>query len=143
MPLIHAAIVLAKSPERYGFTIDPSAGAGFERVAIEGAYDLRAIAECAGEPVEQHPRAQPGAAAPGDARRPDVRAARADRQRIAGRRVRRQSLPAEKRVNFRTHVVRRGQTLASIARANGVRRLATSPRPTVCRSESACGRGPS
>jgi len=30
------------------------------------------------------------------------------------------SLPPEKRVNFRKHVVRRGQTLAGIARANGV-----------------------
>ena len=29
-------------------------------------------------------------------------------------------LPAEKRVAYRKHVVRRGQTLASIARANGV-----------------------
>jgi membrane-bound lytic murein transglycosylase D len=29
-------------------------------------------------------------------------------------------LPPEKRVNFRKHVVRRGQTLAGIARANGV-----------------------
>jgi len=32
-----------------------------------------------------------------------------------------QSLPAEKRVRFRTHVVARGQTLAGIAAANGVR----------------------
>jgi LysM repeat protein len=30
------------------------------------------------------------------------------------------ALPAEKRVRFRTHVVGRGQTLATIARANGV-----------------------
>src|SRR5512136_677291 len=53
VPLIHAAIVLAKSPERYGFTITPETQPEFERVAIEGAYDLRVIAECAGEPVEE------------------------------------------------------------------------------------------
>jgi membrane-bound lytic murein transglycosylase D len=31
------------------------------------------------------------------------------------------AIPAEKRVRFRTHVVGRGQTLATIARANGVK----------------------
>jgi membrane-bound lytic murein transglycosylase D len=53
VPLIYAAIVIAKSPERYGFTVTPEPAPEFERVAIEGAIDLRAIAECAGEPVEQ------------------------------------------------------------------------------------------
>jgi membrane-bound lytic murein transglycosylase D len=32
-----------------------------------------------------------------------------------------EALPAEKRVHFRTHVVARGQTLGTIARANGVK----------------------
>ena len=77
VPLIHAAIVLAKSPERYGFQVTPDAPPDFERVAIEGAYDLRVIAECAGEPVEGHPFAEPRAATAGDAGGPHVRAARA------------------------------------------------------------------
>ncbi|HSD67130.1 MAG TPA: lytic transglycosylase domain-containing protein, partial [Vicinamibacteria bacterium] len=53
VPLIHAAIVLAKAPERYGFTVTPDEPPDFERVPIEGAIDLRVIAECAGEPVEE------------------------------------------------------------------------------------------
>ncbi len=52
VPLIHAAIVVAKAPERYGFIVVPEPGPDFERVPIEGAFDLRVIAECAGEPVE-------------------------------------------------------------------------------------------
>ena len=120
VPLIHAAIVLAKSPERYGFTVNPEAQPDFERVAIEGAYDLRVIAECAGEPVEGIRTLNPELrrmATPAD-RTFDLRVPPGRAQQISdcvG------SLPAEKRVNFRTHVVRRGQTLASIARANGVR----------------------
>ena len=84
VPLIHAAIVLAKAPERYGFTVTPEERPDFERVPIEGAFDLRVIAECAGEPVEAIRDAEPGAAAPRDAGRPHLRPARAGR--AAGRR---------------------------------------------------------
>jgi len=119
VPLIHAAIVLAKSPERYGFSVRPEAEPDSERVAIAGAYDLRAIAECAGEPVEDIRALNPELrrlATPADRtfslRVPAGRGPQVD-QCLA-------NLPPEKRVNFRTLVVRRGQTLASIARANGV-----------------------
>ena len=80
VPLIHAAIVIAKAPERYGFTVDPGASAPTSSACpIEGAFDLRVIAECAGEPVEDDPRPQPRAAAARDAGRPHLRAARARR----------------------------------------------------------------
>jgi membrane-bound lytic murein transglycosylase D len=120
VPLIHAAIVLAKSPERYGLRITPDAPPDFERVAIEGAYDLRVIAECAGEPVEGIRSLNP------ELRRLATPADRTFALRVPAGRAQQVSecvtnLPEERRVNFRTHVVRRGQTLASIARANGVR----------------------
>ena len=41
VPLIHAAIVVAKAPESYGFTVAPDEPPDSERVAIEGAFDLR------------------------------------------------------------------------------------------------------
>ncbi len=119
VPLIHAAVVLAKAPERYGFTVTPAEAIDFERVPIEGAIDLRVIAECAGEPVESV-----------RALNPELRRLATPADRTFGLRVpagRGQavaqcvlSLPPEKRVNFRKHVVRRGQTLSGIARANGV-----------------------
>ncbi len=120
VPLIHAAIVLAKSPERYGFRIDPNPAPDFEQVAIEGAYDLRTIAECAGEPVEDLRALNP------ELRRLATPADRTFALRVPPGRAKLVSdcivnLPPEKRVFFRTHVVRRGQTLASVARANGVR----------------------
>jgi membrane-bound lytic murein transglycosylase D len=119
VPLIHAAIVIAKAPERYGFTVTPEERAAFERVPIEGAIDLRVIAECAGEPVEEIRALNPELrrlATPADrtfALRVPVGRAGAVAGCVA-------SLPPEKRVVFRKHVVRRGQTLSGIARANGV-----------------------
>jgi membrane-bound lytic murein transglycosylase D len=119
VPLIHAAVVLAKAPERYGFTLTPDEEPDFERVPIEGAIDLRVIAECAGEPVEDIRGLNPELrrfATPADrtfALRVPAGRGEAVSECVA-------SLPPEKRVNFRKHVVRRGETLAGIARANGV-----------------------
>ncbi len=120
VPLIHAAVILGKSPERYGFTVEPDQIPDFERVAIEGAYDLRTIAECAGTPVEDIRSLNP------ELRRLATPANRTFALRVPTGLAKKVSdcvvnLPPEKRVNFRTAVVRRGQTLASIARANGVR----------------------
>ncbi len=119
VPLIHAAIVLAKAPERYGFVVTPDALPDFERVPIEGAIDLRVIAECAGEPVEGIRALNP------ELRRLATPADRTFALRVPPGRAETVAtcvaeLPLEKRVSFRKHVVRRGQTLSGIARANGV-----------------------
>ena len=119
VPLIHAAIVVAKSPQRYGFVITQDTLPEWEEVAVKGAYDLRVVAECVGEPVETLRGLNPELrrlATPAD-RSYDLRVppGRGEtlRQCLA-------DLPADKKVAYRKHVVRRGQTLASIARANGV-----------------------
>jgi membrane-bound lytic murein transglycosylase D len=119
VPLIHAAIVVAKSPERYGFVVTKDARPEWEQVAVKGAYDLRVVADCVGEPVETLRVLNPELrrlATPAD-RSYDLRVppGRGEtlRQCLA-------ELPADKKVAYRKHVVRRGQTLASIARANGV-----------------------
>ena len=91
VPLIHAAIVLAKAPERYGFTVDPDESPTSSRVPIEGAFDLRVIARVRGRAGRGDPRAEPRAAAARDSRRPHVRACAsrpagpADRGRRASR----------------------------------------------------------
>ncbi len=119
VPLVHAAIVIAKSPERYGFEIEPEAPPAFEKITVDGAYDLRVIAECASEPVEDIQALNP------ELRRLATPAGRSFALRVPQGRAQTvanclRDLPAEKRVNFRRHVVRRGQSLAGIARANGV-----------------------
>ena len=120
VPLIHAAILVAKAPERYGFAITPEPPLEYETVPVEGAVDLRVIAECVQAPI-------------GDIRglNPELRRLATPANRTFHLRVPRglgetlggclQSLSPEKRVRFRTHVVARGQTLAGIAAKNGVR----------------------
>jgi membrane-bound lytic murein transglycosylase D len=119
VPLIHAAVVVAKAPEKYGFEIEPETAPVFERVPIEGAFDLRVVAECAATPLDDVQQLNP------ELRRLATPANRTFDLRVpAGRGADTvqclAAIPAEKRVRFRTHVVGRGQTLASIARANGV-----------------------
>jgi membrane-bound lytic murein transglycosylase D len=119
VPLVHAAIVIAKAPERYGFSIEPETAPAFERVTVEGAFDLRVIAECASEPVEDIQALNPALrrlATPAG-RSFDLRVPEGRAQAVAECL---RTLPPEKHVNFRRHVVRRGQSLSSIARANGV-----------------------
>jgi membrane-bound lytic murein transglycosylase D len=120
VPMIHAAIVVAKAPEKYGFSIAPEPALAYDSVAVAGAYDLRVIAECLETPID------------------DVRALNPELRRLATPAAQSYSLrvpegkgealsqclasvPAEKRVQFRTHVVARGQTLYSVAKKYGIR----------------------
>ncbi len=120
VPMIHAAIVVAKSPDRYGFTVEADPELAFETVTVEGAVDLRTVAECAGASLDDVRTLNPAL------RRLAIPAGRSFTVRVpsgtaatAGQCL--EDLPAEKRASFRTHVVARGQTLATIARRYGTR----------------------
>ena len=120
VPLILAAVVVAGAPDKYGIEIQPEEAIPFERVPVTGAIDLRVIAECTETPVEALQQLNP------ELRRLATPAGRSFDVRVpagAGGRLTAclAVLPADKRVAFRTHVVGRGQTLATIARANGVK----------------------
>jgi membrane-bound lytic murein transglycosylase D len=120
VPLIQAAVLVAKAPEKYGFTLSPEAAPEHETFPVKGAVDLRVIAECVETAVEDIQQMNP------ELRRLATPANRTFEVRVpAGRGSTLgtclEALPPEKRVRFRTHVVGRGQTLARIAAANGVR----------------------
>jgi membrane-bound lytic murein transglycosylase D len=120
VPLIHAAIVVAKAPEKYGIEISPEPVPVYESVPVRGAVDLRVIAECVETPLQDLQTLNP------ELRRLATPANRTFALKVPEGRgapleACLQALPPEKRVKFRTHVVARGQTLASIAQANGVR----------------------
>ncbi len=120
VPLIHAAIIVAKAPEKYGIAVTPEAPADSERVPVEGAVDLRVIAECIGGSVDQVRSLNP------ELRRLSTPAGRTFEVRVPAGSAEGltrclASVPQEKRVQFRTHVVGRGQTLYTIARRYGAR----------------------
>jgi membrane-bound lytic murein transglycosylase D len=118
VPMIHAAIVVAKAPEKYGFEVTPEPLLTFDTVPLKDAVDLRVVAECAGTGVDQiqllNPELRRLATPAGRAWNVKVPAGAAS---AAGECL--ATLPPEKRVTFRTPVVARGQTLASLAKLYG------------------------
>lgn len=120
VPMIHAAIVVAKAPEKYGFSVAPESPVEFETVPIKYAVDLRTVSECADTTLDTVQQLNP------ELRRLATPADRTFQLNVpVGKGTALQAcldrIPPEQRVRFRTHVVARGQTLASISRRYGVR----------------------
>jgi membrane-bound lytic murein transglycosylase D len=53
VPLILAAIIVAKNPSQYGFEYAPSEGIAYEKVAVPRAVDLRRVAEWTGTTIDE------------------------------------------------------------------------------------------
>jgi membrane-bound lytic murein transglycosylase D len=53
VPLILAAIVVAKNPAQYGFNITPADPIEYEKVAVPRAIDLRRVAEWTGSSIDE------------------------------------------------------------------------------------------
>jgi membrane-bound lytic murein transglycosylase D len=119
VPLIHAAIVVAKAPEKYGFDITPEPALAYDNVPVEGAVDLRVVAECAQSSIGAVQELNPSLrrlTTPADG----VFDLRVPSGSGLGVIDCLKSIPREKRVRFRTHVVARGQSFSTIAQSYGV-----------------------
>jgi membrane-bound lytic murein transglycosylase D len=119
IPMIHAAIVVAKAPEKYGFVVEPESPLEYETVKIASAADLRTVSECAETTLETVQMLNPELrrlATPARAFNLNVPAGKGEVLTTCLDKI-----PPDQRVKFRTHTVGRGQTLASIARRYGVR----------------------
>lgn len=119
VPKILAAAILAKDPERYGFTdVVPEEPESFETVTIPDATDLAVIAEAAGVPQEDvealNPQFLRGYTPPG--REAQVRVPKGSATTFA---VAYERIAPEDRVRFVEHFVGRGETLSHIARRYG------------------------
>jgi membrane-bound lytic murein transglycosylase D len=120
VPMIHAAIVVAKAPEKYGFSVDPESPLKFETVPVKYAVDLRTVSECADTTLDTVQQLNP------ELRRLATPADRAFNLNLPVGKGEAmlaclEKIPVNQRVRFRTHTVARGQTLASISRRYGVR----------------------
>jgi membrane-bound lytic murein transglycosylase D len=119
VPTILALTIIGKNPEKYGFNVRPEAPLEIERVPVSKATDLRVIAEAINLPVEElrelNTHVLRWTTPPEDS----------DFQLILPKgyadkfNERVSSLPESKRVLFREHVVKKGDTLGLIARKYG------------------------
>jgi membrane-bound lytic murein transglycosylase D len=53
VPMILAAIIIAKNPTQYGFDTPKLTTVNYEKVALPGAMDLRRVAEWCGRPIDE------------------------------------------------------------------------------------------
>jgi membrane-bound lytic murein transglycosylase D len=120
VPMIHAAIVVAKAPDKYGIDVEMEPALAYEPVPVAGAVDLRVIAECAGTDLDEVQLLNP------ELRRLATPANRTFEVKVPkgrGPALRKclDQLPPEKRATFRTHTIARGQTLSTVARLYGAK----------------------
>jgi membrane-bound lytic murein transglycosylase D len=122
VPMVLAAIVIARNPSQYGFTLLPAAPPAVETVNVPGPVDLRRVAEWAGISVDDVQRLNPELrrwttpvrSASFPLKVPLGTAALVE-QRLA-------TSPPEDLTALQWHTVRRGETLQAIANKLKVRR---------------------
>lgn len=115
VPLIHAAIVIAKSPESYGIDIAPEALTSVETVRVTGSYPITTVARCAstepGDIRQLNPELRRGMT-PSSAF--DLKVPHGSADQVTA------CLATEKAMNYTRHVVRKRDTFSLIAKMFGV-----------------------
>lgn len=122
VPMIMAAMVIAKNPEHYGFDLDPLPPLEYDKVKVPGAVDLRKVAEWAGVSLVDIEELNP------ELRRwttpvnyPDYEL-KVPMGRGARLQTRLASAEPSELVTFRRYTVRRGDTLSGVASRNRISR---------------------
>ncbi len=117
IPRLIAAIMIAKEPEKYGFTdIEYQEAFTYDLVKVDDATDLKVLAWAAGVQVEDVRKLNPELTywcTPPRVKGYELRVPDGCGQRCDSALV---DLPPEKRITFRKHRIRRGDTLSTIAR---------------------------
>ena len=122
VPKLIAAALIAKNPEKYGFTnIEYEEPIEYEKVRVPDATDLRIIARCCGVDYETIKALNPELkrwCTPPNYPDYEVKIPKGTKERFLRNFAR---LKPSERITFRRHRVRRGETLARIARLYGTR----------------------
>lgn len=122
VPMIMAAMVIAKNPQHYGFNLTPLAPLAYDRVKVPGAVDLRRVAEWAGVSLDDIEGLNPELrrwTTPVNYTGYELKVPVGRGTRLAERLA--NADPAELAA-FKRYNVRRGETLASVARKHRLSR---------------------
>jgi len=121
VPMILAAIVIAKNPTQYGFTVEPAIPHTYDKVQVNDPIDLRLVAEWTNVPIDDIEALNPElrrwttpVRSPNYELKLPVGSGDAFRARLA-------ETPADSLNAFQWHTVKRGETLLSISRKLKVR----------------------
>lgn len=121
VPKLIAAAIIGKHPERYGFVgVDYWPEWTYDEVEIPGSTGVEVIAKCAGvteeQLLEENPAWRRWALSP-EPTTHTVRLPKGNSERFVAEFAK---IPPEERVTFARHSVKRGESLATIAKQYGV-----------------------
>jgi membrane-bound lytic murein transglycosylase D len=122
VPMILAAIVIARNPAQYGFDVGPPEAFDYETVKLPGPLDLRHVAEWTGQPIDAIQTLNPELrrwTTPVRASGYELKVPRGAASSLEARLA--ETDPAE-RASLNWYTVKRGETLTSIARKLSVKR---------------------
>ena len=121
VPLILAAIIVAKNPVQYGFETIPQETFEYDKVTVPRAIDLRRVAEWTESSIDQIQALNPELrrlTTPLRDQEYDVRVPTGTAEMFEKRLA--SATPADL-ATLKWHVVKSGETIASVARKNGVK----------------------
>jgi peptidoglycan lytic transglycosylase D len=120
VPAILASMIIDKSPQDYGFHVEPVAELFYEQVTLDSPTDLKVAADCAGISVEElkemNPELRTMATPPyseGYSLKVPLGVGETFMEKYA-------AVPLNERLRWTPHQVKRGETLSVIARKYGV-----------------------
>ena len=121
VPKLIAAAIIGKHPERYGFVgIKYQSAWSFDKVEVPGSTGIDVLARCAGISVDDFVEYNPAVrrwALPPD---PEVQTIRIPAGKAVAFKDAFAKVPPAERLSFQRHVVRRGESLSTIAKKYGV-----------------------
>ena len=122
VPLILAAIVVAKNPAQYGFNVLPGEPITYEKVAVPRAIDLRRVAEWTGQSIDDVQALNPELrrwTTPLAAKNYEIKVPAGTAATFATRLA---SASPDELATLKYYTVRRGESIATIARKLSVSR---------------------
>jgi membrane-bound lytic murein transglycosylase D len=114
-----AATVLAKSPEKYGFSVELAAPLEYDQVSIDECTDLRVAARCCGSTFERLQELNPELrrwCTPPNEKNYQLKIPKGLRDTFQANYA---SVPASEKVSWQRHKIQRGETLSRIAQRYG------------------------
>ena len=114
VPAILAAMIIAKDPQKYGFYEQLESPLEFDSVVVDYPVDLRLVAECTGVSLEEIHLLNPELARMTTPSNMNY-TLRLPKEKKEIYLAEIAAIPAEKRITWRKHEVRPGETISSIA----------------------------
>jgi membrane-bound lytic murein transglycosylase D len=115
VPAILAGMIISKDPKKYGFEEEPESPITFDAVTVDYTVDLRLVAECTGASLEEIKMLNPELTrltTPSRDQQYSIRVPAKTKDVFLSEIA---AVPADKRITWRKHEVKPGETLTSIA----------------------------